>query len=830
MNAAPWSRRRAIDSVAVGFRPRTASFRGRSEGDVAVRLLVLRRALTLVVVLTLIAPQLVSGTVWTDQADYSPGSVVTISGDNSDGAGYLPGETVDVNVFGPNGYAASCSAVTDEHGAWSCQVTLWDTELAVGDYTYTATGRDSQVSENGAFTDAWGTATVLASSPNPSIVGQSVTFTATVTYSGSGSGSGSPTSGSAVTTGTVLFGTGANCGGGFTAFSPQTGQTPNASGVVTFATSFPTSGDRTVRACYTGTGGQGTGNSNASLTQVVNAAPADSTPPDTFITANPTNPTNSSSASFSFTGTDNVTPSGSLTFQCQLDGGSFAACTSPQNFTGLADGSHTFQVRAIDGAAIVDPTPASYTWTIDTIAPDTTIDAAPSNPSNSSSASFAFSGTDGGTGVASFECKLDGGTFAACTSPQNHTGLGDGSHTFQVRAVDGAGHVDPTPASYTWMIDTVDPVITATATKADSSSYVADTWTNQNVTVVFTCSDDSGQLSVDAVADDGGTWMTESAIGAFTAPGSDCVDAAGNQAVSVTFSPIKVDKTAPVITDLGPTTSANANGWYNADVTNRFQATDNLSGLDASCLTAFPDVSGDRIQSKTTTGEGTALTVTSDGCTDLAGNTAAGKVSAEFKVDKTAPTSVAFGPHGLTEGESYDFGFVPSGPTTCSADYDISGDAGCVVSGYSTSVGAHTVQAAATDNAGNTGYAYLNYSVLAWTLTGFHKPVDMGLVNTVKGGSTVPLKFEVFAGSLELTSTSFIGAIFKTRQVSCNEFGNVLYDDVEITTTGGTSFRYDVESGQFIQNWQTPKKPGTCWVTTMTTADGSFLAASFKLK
>src|SRR5262249_58593905 len=81
---------------------------------------------------------------------------------------------------------------------------------------------------------------------------------------------------------------------------------------------------------------------------------------------------------------------------------------------------------------------------------------------NSSSASFTFSGTDSGTGVASFECKLDGGSFAACTSPKSYSSLADGSHTFQVRAIDGAGNVDPTPASFTWTIDTRPPAVTIT--------------------------------------------------------------------------------------------------------------------------------------------------------------------------------------------------------------------------------------------------------------------------------------------------------------------------------------------------------------------------------
>jgi hypothetical protein len=49
-------------------------------------------------------------------------------------------------------------------------------------------------------------------------------------------------------------------------------------------------------------------------------------------------------------------------------------------------------------------------------------------------------------------------------------------------------------------------------------------------------------------------------------------------------------------------------------------------------------------------------------------------------------------------------------------------------------------------------------------------------------------------------------------------------------STGGTSLRYDSTAGQFIQNWQTPKKPGTCYTTTMTTQDGSTISANFILK
>lgn len=182
----------------------------------------------------------------------------------------------------------------------------------------------------------------------------------------------------------------------------------------------------------------------------------DTVSPDTSITANPANPSNSAAASFSFSGTDSGGLSG---FECKIDAGAFAACTSPQSYPSLSNGSHTFAVRAIDSVGNVDPTPASFTWTIDTTAPDTSITANPANPTNSAAAAFSFSGSDAG-GVASLECKLDAGAFVPCTSPQSYSTLTDGSHTFQVRAIDTAGNVDATPASFTWTVDTVSPTVT----------------------------------------------------------------------------------------------------------------------------------------------------------------------------------------------------------------------------------------------------------------------------------------------------------------------------------------------------------------------------------
>ncbi|MFN8442089.1 MAG: immunoglobulin domain-containing protein [Caldilineaceae bacterium] len=92
---------------------------------------------------------------------------------------------------------------------------------------------------------------------------------------------------------------------------------------------------------------------------------------------------------------------------------------------------------------------------LDTTPPDTTLTEFPVSPSYSSSATFRFSSNEINS---IFACSLDSSPFTGCTSPQNYTGLSNGNHTFQVRAVDAAGNIDPSPASYTWMINTKPPV------------------------------------------------------------------------------------------------------------------------------------------------------------------------------------------------------------------------------------------------------------------------------------------------------------------------------------------------------------------------------------
>ncbi len=171
-----------------------------------------------------------------------------------------------------------------------------------------------------------------------------------------------------------------------------------------------------------------------------------SSPPDTEITGGPSGPTYSTQASFNFSSEDSA-----ATFQCSLDGGPWAGCKSPVNYSGLGTGSHTFKARAVDGS-LIDPTGASDTWTINP--PDTHLLSGPVSPTFATSASFSFSSDDN---AATFECNLDAEGWLPCATPAAYTGLEPGSHTFMVKAINEANAADPVGASQTWVIKSNTP-------------------------------------------------------------------------------------------------------------------------------------------------------------------------------------------------------------------------------------------------------------------------------------------------------------------------------------------------------------------------------------
>jgi hypothetical protein len=343
-------------------------------------------------------------------------------------------------------------------------------------------------------------------------------------------------------------------------------------------------------------------------------------------------------------------------------------------------------------------------------------------------------------------------------------------------------------------------------------------WHANNVTLQCTYSDGgSGPASQQVSLTTNVPAGSETSNAVASANGAKACDAVGNCAASpADIAGNKVDKRAPMVS-CGSADSA----WHATDQSITCTATDDGSGLASQTINLSTNVA-------VGTEAANAYTNSQQVCDAVNNCATAGPVSG-FKIDKKAPTNITF-VGKISNDASYYFGFVPPAPT-CIATDGGSGFQSCLVTGYDTNVGSHKLTATAMDNVGNTSTTTLSYTVLAWTLHGFYQPVDMSMSpivwNIVKGGSTVPLKFEVFAGPTELMDTSVVKSLSATAVVC----GSGVEDSIEdLSATGGTSLRYDTTAGQFIYNWQTPKKPGLCYKATMTTQDGSSLSAYFKLK
>lgn len=229
--------------------------------------------------------------------------------------------------------------------------------------------------------------------------------------------------------------------------------------------------------------------------------------PNTAIDEKPAANSNSTSAAFTY---EAPTATG---YECKLDSAVFSSCPETGiEYTGLAEGSHTFQVRGFNASG-PDPTPASYTWKVDTTPPTTTIDTHPNDPSPGASASFKFHASETG---AKFECSLSQGanpeSFSSCISGKTYTSLADGEYTFKVRATDLAGNQQLEPTAFSWTVDNSLGDTTPPETKLDSvppdpslSSTVSFTYESNELGSSFECALDGAPFA--SCAASGVTYM-----------------------------------------------------------------------------------------------------------------------------------------------------------------------------------------------------------------------------------------------------------------------------------------------------------------------------------
>ena len=323
-------------------------------------------------------------------------------------------------------------------------------------------------------------------------------------------------------------------------------------------------------------------------------------------------------------------------------------------------------------------------------------------------------------GLDALSCMLDAGPATTCDTPmsQRYTGLSDGPHTFTVTATDRAGN--PGPATFTWSVDAVGPVIAphdpvaaeATGPTGALVTYTEPTTSDANDGPgVATCVPATGSLF---------------ALGPTTVA-CDATDAAGNAASQTSFVITVVDTTGPAfaapadqeIPSTGPEGAVST--WPDPTATDAVDGTDPVHCLPASGST-FPVGS-------------TTVTCTS---TDAASNTTTHTFSVTVVSD--APTAApVIEPHGdvTAEATGPEGAQVTYDPPTTSDEQDGPGVATCgPASGSLFPLGSTTILCDAVDSdANHAAQTQFNVTVRDTTPRTFAAPADQEIPATGPAGA-----------------------------------------------------------------------------------------------
>lgn len=394
-----------------------------------------------------------------------------------------------------------------------------------------------------------------------------------------------------------------------------------------------------------------------------------------------------STANFEFTGAPG------LSFECSVDGAAYAACSSPKQVSGLADGSHNLKVRQV-GETGVRGGFAQASWIVDSAAPEPpAISGAPAIPVKAGvPVSISFTGEAG----ASFECSLDGAAFVSCVSPRNVSDLPHGNHSLAVRQTDSVGVVGDAGIVH-WTVDTVNPGAPTLGSVPSARSNVTApqvTFSGEDF-ATFECSLDSPAF----VPCTSPRTLSTATAGTHVFKVRQ-TDQAGNPGPEVSHSWV-VDTSAPA----APVLSGSPPSLSNSIV-----ATFAFSGETQSYFECSLDSAPFALcaSAKTVTGLTEGSHSMSIRQTDQAGNVSPVR-NHNWAVDLTKPAApqITGGPAAVTGSTSASFSFTgePGGSFECSTDNGQFNACASPENRSGLSEGPHTFEVRQTDGAGNTGQA-----------------------------------------------------------------------------------------------------------------------------
>ena len=429
--------------------------------------------------------------------------------------------------------------------------------------------------------------------------------------------------------------------------------------------------------------------------------------PQTLITQQPASLINVTTATIGF-----ASPDSQVTFQCRLDPPTGAGaedgwvtCTAPsRELTGLAQGAHRIEVRAVKGGILPDPTPAVATWTVDSIAPTVSVDG-PTGTVGAGQSLFTLSADEPGV---TYTCRLDDDLLSQpCPASLNADTLGlllDGDHSLWVRGTDPAGNQSD-EVEHRWAVDATAPIVTFTGGPADGALIAA-----TSATYEFTTSEPA---DTQCRVLPGGDWAACTSPHTFDslAQGSQTVQVRGIDLAGNIGAPaerqLTVDTIAPTVTFTG----GPVDGALIAAISATYGFTTSepadtqcrvLPGGDWAACTS-PHTFDSLAQGPQ------AVQVRG---IDLAGNIGA-PAARQLTVDTIAPTvTITGGPIGTVSQTSAVITFTTSEPATTECSLTRPGEANswvaCTDGQFAVDgldEGDWVVRVRATDPAGNTGPA-----------------------------------------------------------------------------------------------------------------------------